>query len=292
VSKSTNGAQRRAQKVRAYQQEQKARRRRLVWLAALVGVLVLVGVIAGVLLTTGKDDQTARTDGIAVDDSKQVLPAPVTGTSTTQRAVQRVPNTTGVKGVLAWDTAGYPAPGEPSDGTVTHQHVPGPVRYAVTPPIGGPHNAIWMNAGVYTKPIPAERAVHNLEHGAVWITYDPDLPAAQVRQLVSFVDRQSLIPEEQATNIAGQQNRFIDLSPWPSNSLPSPIVISAWGYQLRVTDPGDSRLQQFVDTFRHSQKYTPEYGAAVDGIPTQTGGVAAVDGATKRNPPGQASSGM
>lgn len=222
-----------------------------------------------------------------------MVPAAVTGATTTvQQQPKRVPNPTDIDGVLAWDTAGYPGPGTPSTGTVEHDHVPGPVKYAVTPPIGGPHNSVWMNAGIYTKPVPNERAVHNLEHGAVWITYRPDLPAKQVGELVDFIDRQSLIPEEQTTGIAGQQNRFIDLSPWTTNALPSSIVISAWGYQLRVDDAGDPRLQQFVDTFRNNRQYTPEYGSPVDGVPTGTGGVAAADGATKPNPPGKASSGM
>jgi hypothetical protein len=31
-------------------------------------------------------------------------------------------------------------------------------------------------------------------------------------------------------------------------------------------------MQKFVDAFRNSLSYSPEYGAAVDGIPIQTGG--------------------
>ena len=41
------------------------------------------------------------------------------------------------------------------------------------PPAGGPHWA-WLNCGIYTQPQQNERAVHALEHGAVWVTYDPD----------------------------------------------------------------------------------------------------------------------
>jgi hypothetical protein len=142
-----------------------------------------------------------------------------------------------------------------------------------------------MNAGVYTKPVPDERAVHNLEHGAVWITYRPDLPAAQVKQLVSFFDQQSMISEP---SDGGRSNRYVDLSPWASNALPSPIVISSWGYQLRVSSPTDPRLQQFVDTFRHSRTYSPEYGSPADGIPVQTGGQPSINGSSKPNPAGAA----
>jgi hypothetical protein len=142
-----------------------------------------------------------------------------------------------------------------------------------------------MNAGVYTKPVPSERAVHDMEHGAVWITYNPSLPKPQVDALVRFVAKQSLIPESDQTS-PGQANRFIDLSPWSDNSLPSPIVISSWGYQLRVSSPTDPRLQQFVNTFRHNPKYSPEYGSEVDGIPVETGGRAAGYGGKNANPPG------
>src|SRR2546421_1898887 len=35
---------------------------------------------------------------------------------------------------------------------------------------------------------------------------------------------------------------------------------TSWGFQLKVSSPTDSRMQQFVTKFRTSQKYTPEYG--------------------------------
>ncbi len=64
--------------------------------------------------------------------------------------------------------------------------------------------------------------------------------------------------------------------------------MSSWGHQLRVKSPEDPRIQQFVDMFRHSKEYTPEFGAAVDGVPVQTGGRPAAYGATKPNPTGTA----
>jgi hypothetical protein len=55
----------------------------------------------------------------------------------------------------------------------------------------------------------------------------------------------------------------VDLTPYPGQS--SPIIITSWGYQLKVTSPTDPRLQQFVDTFRYSKTYSPEYGGECTG---------------------------
>src|SRR3954468_23491462 len=52
-------------------------------------------------------------------------------------------------------------------------HVTGNVSYPQTPPVGGDHNSVWLNCGIYDQPVPNENAVHDLEHGAVWITYQP-----------------------------------------------------------------------------------------------------------------------
>jgi hypothetical protein len=267
------------QKAAEIQRAQQQRERRRLIAGAVVVALVLVGIAVGVVAGLHHGTASASTSA----SGPQILPAPVTGSTTVQKPPQRVKNPTSIPGVLAWNTAGYPAPGSPTSGTLSHDHVDGPVTYAVTPPVGGEHNATWMNAGVYTKPVPSERAVHNLEHGAVWITYRPDLPAAQVAQLVSFFDHQSMIAEQ---SDGGRSNRYMDVSPWVDNSLPSPIVISSWGYQLRVTSPTDPRLQQFVDTFRNSRTYSPEYGSPADGVPVQTGGEPSVNGSSKANPPG------
>jgi hypothetical protein len=264
-------------------------RRRLV--TRTVAIAVAIVVVAAIVLLVVVTTRPAATDAGSNHPStaQQIIPAASEGQTTTEATPKTVSNTSGIPGVLAWDTEGWPGDGSTHAGALEHSHVTGPVTYAVLPPVGGPHNPVWMNAGVYTKPVPTERAVHNLEHGAVWITYNPNLPASEVAKLTAFVTRQTLIPEDaSAVNIANDSNRYIDLSPWATNSLPSPIVISSWGHQLRVTSPTDPRLQKFVDTFRYKQQYSPEFGGPVDGIPVQTGGRPALDGGTKPNPPGVA----
>lgn len=276
----TSQAERRAAaEARLRAERQRERRRRLAFVVSgLVAVLLVGGGLVALALSKNKQASSAA--------SGEIMPAAPTGNPTVQQPATQVPDKSGIQGVLAWDTGDWPGAGtSTAAGLLEHQHVPGPVTYSITPPVGGPHGSVWMNAGVYDKPIPPERGVHNLEHGAVWITYRPNLAASDVAALRSFVHRQSLI-DESGTQIAGQQNRYVDLSPWSSNDLPSPIVISAWGHQLRVDKADDPRLQQFVDTFRNSKTYTPEFGSPVDGVPVQTGGRALTDGATKPNPAG------
>jgi hypothetical protein len=277
-------------KLERFKREQRAkeRRRRLLVVGSIVAACaILGGVIVGVVASQPKVPAAG-----SAGSGGQIIPSTPTGSTTVEQKPSSVKDDSGIDGVLAWDTEGWPGDGAAHPGALEHDHVQGPVTYQVTPPVGGPHNAIWMNAGVYTKPVPTERAVHNLEHGAVWITYDPDLPATQLKTLTAFVTKQSFIAEQEQGSdgqaITGQANRYVDLTPWSSNTLPSPIVISAWGHQLHVTSPTDPRLQKFVDTFRHNPKYTPEYGAAVDGIPVQTGGRPALDGSKLPNPPGSA----
>lgn len=190
--------------------------------------------------------------------SAEVLPPPVgSGTPIVQPAALVVKNTSGIPGVVAYDTTGWPADSHngPATKALGHTHVPGPVTYSVTPPVGGDHNALWMNCGVYEQPVPSERAVHDLEHGAVWITYRPTLPKSEIAGLESFVARQRVI--------GTTGSRYVDLSPYPG--LASPIAVSSWGFLLRVHSPSDPRLQRFVDTFRSSRRYTPEFGGECTG---------------------------
>jgi hypothetical protein len=125
-------------------------------------------------------------------------------------------------------------------------HVREPVNYAQTPPVGGDHAEIWQNCGFYDMPIENENGVHSLEHGAVWITYRPDLPNEQVDLLRQRARRES----------------HILVSPFPN--LPAPVVASAWGHQLRLDTADDPRLDQFVRAFRLGQQ-APEAGEPCSG---------------------------
>jgi hypothetical protein len=130
---------------------------------------------------------------------------------------------------------------------LTFNHVTTAVDYPQTPPAGGDHNAAWLNCGVYREPVPDENAVHSLEHGAVWITYDPALPADQVATLEAFADNQS----------------YVLVTPY--EGLGSNVAISAWGYQLEVDSADDDRLPVFI------QKYLLNPELAEVGAPCSNG---------------------
>ncbi|MFI7417988.1 DUF3105 domain-containing protein [Nonomuraea sp. NPDC049684] len=129
------------------------------------------------------------------------------------------------------------------------QHVAKSVTYKEVPPVGGEHNNYWQQCAVYDKPIHNEHAVHSLEHGAVWITYRPDLPKAQLDAL-----------KEVATS-TGQQDYML-VSPYPG--LPAPIVASTWGHQLKLQDPSDPKLPAFIKKYQNGRD-TPEPGAVCGG---------------------------
>src|SRR4051794_31730626 len=59
-------------------------------------------------------------------------------------------------------------------------HTEDSVDYGLKPPAGGAHNPTWVNCGFYDQSFPDENVVHDLEHGAVWLAYSPDLSAADV----------------------------------------------------------------------------------------------------------------
>ena len=77
-------------------------------------------------------------------------------------------------------------------------HVKGTVKYPVNPPVGGNHNQAWMTCDgtVYTKPIANENAVHSMEHGAVWVTYNTKAGKTDVKALADKVSKTPVHPDE------------------------------------------------------------------------------------------------
>ncbi|MDL9937046.1 DUF3105 domain-containing protein [Gordonia sp. ABSL1-1] len=111
------------------------------------------------------------------------------------------------------------------------------VAYDQSPPFGGPHDAIWASCTgiVYPKPLRSENAVHALEHGAVWVTYNPDTISPDDLEFLKLM-------------VGGEQYLF--LSPYPG--LSSPISLQSWGHQLKVDKAEDPRVDQFITALRRN----------------------------------------
>lgn len=126
-------------------------------------------------------------------------------------------------------------------------HVEGVVEYEQNPPAGGPHNIAWLSCGVYDQPQANENAVHSLEHGAVWITYDADaIQGADLEALRELAPRTYSIVS-------------------PYEGLDTPITVSAWEHQLKVDSVDDPRIAQFIEEYWQGGT-APELGASCTGI--------------------------
>ena len=76
-----------------------------------------------------------------------------------------LPNDSGIEGVQTFP-----------DKSEYHNHVPFVEEPgSALPPAFGAHLGAWQNCGIYDQPVEVGHALHSLEHGAVWLTYSPDL---------------------------------------------------------------------------------------------------------------------
>lgn len=119
------------------------------------------------------------------------------------------------------------------------------IPFGTMPPMGGPHASVWQNCGIYTTAVEGQYAIHSMEHGAVWVTYNPDLPADQVAALENLV----------------RGENYMLVSPYPEQT--SPVVLTVWDRQLAVDSASDARIAEFID--RYKQIRGPESGAACTG---------------------------
>lgn len=142
--------------------------------------------------------------------------------------------------------AARPVEGERDFPGQSRNHTREPVSYPLNPPAGGDHAPTWTNCGIYTTPVEPARAVHSLEHGAVWLTYRPDISEDQLAELTSLASGQD----------------YLLLSPVTDQA--APVTITAWGKQLTVVNSNDGRLAEFISKYSQGPQ-TPEPGAPCTG---------------------------
>ncbi|MER6443232.1 MULTISPECIES: DUF3105 domain-containing protein [unclassified Streptomyces] len=213
-AKNTTSAQRKA-RIDEMRKAERSRERRNRVLAITASTVVVVGlVVGGVVLVRSQSDKsdTAASDSKGAGSGHFV---------------------TGKDGVRTWS------------GKLSRNHVTKTVDYPMEPPVGGDHNQVWMNCNgdVYTKPVNNMNAVHSLEHGAVWVTYNDKASDADVKALAEKVKK---TPYTLMSPVADQKD---------------PVMLSAWGKQRTVTGASDPAVNSFFSEFVQG-KQTPEPGAA------------------------------
>lgn len=199
---------RRAEKVAALKrQQQREKRNRIIGIAsAAVAALAVVALVITFVVTSGQPE--------------------------------RDPDDIEIAGLETWDD-------------LSAVHVDGSAvdyaaEYGMTPPAGGDHWSAWLNCGVYDQPQQNENAVHSLEHGAVWFTYDPDQ-----------------VSDDDLNELRGQlPDTFVLVTPYPG--LDAPIVASAWGAQVALDGADDERISDFLERYWRSAD-APEAGASCTG---------------------------
>ncbi|MGH3622949.1 MAG: DUF3105 domain-containing protein [Sciscionella sp.] len=151
-----------------------------------------------------------------------------------------------------------PDPSTKIPGVVTERYEAGKhvlptqrVAYDHSPPFGGPHDGYWADCDgiAYPQAVRTENMVHALEHGTVWIAYNPE--AVRGAELEKLRDRVSNQP-------------FTMLSPYPG--LDKPISLQSWGHQLKLSSADDKRIDQFIGALRRNSNTYPEVGASCDAL--------------------------
>jgi hypothetical protein len=84
-------------------------------------------------------------------------------------------------------------------------------KWNTDPPTSGPHYPAPAVYGEYDTPLQIAQVVHNLEHGAIFILYGDDVPAATVAELREFY---------------AEDRNGILLAPYPK--LADKIALGAW----------------------------------------------------------------
>lgn len=112
--------------------------------------------------------------------------------------------------------------------------------YNSNPATSGPMANQPASCGVFRSELPDEVVVHNLEHGAVVISYGPGLAASERDKLEAFA-------RDAGTHIIVV----------PREGLGSPIVLTAWTKFLALEEVNLSAVEAFYGRFA---QFGPEQG--------------------------------
>lgn len=111
-------------------------------------------------------------------------------------------------------------------------HIDGQGDYETTPPVSGAHAPQPAACGVHGEPIEDEIQVHNLEHGAVGIQYEPDLDPRQIVRIEAIV---------------GAYDSHVFSAPYPD--MDTPVAVSSWGRLMELEEVDATAIREYIDQF-------------------------------------------
>src|SRR5438445_4620502 len=121
------------------------------------------------------------------------------------------------------------------------QGTPG-TDYNSNPPSSGNHWPSPAAKGIYDNPLSDEQAIHNLEHGYIWIAYKPDIGDDAKNKLKEIVK--------------GDDWKIV-MTPRDANE--TKLALVAWGRVLKMDDVDAEKVKNFIKTYRNrGPEKTPE----------------------------------
>ncbi|MFB6203091.1 MAG: DUF3105 domain-containing protein [Candidatus Nanohaloarchaea archaeon] len=103
--------------------------------------------------------------------------------------------------------------------------------YNSNPPTSGPHYMRPATRGFYSREIPEERLVHNLEHGQVWISY----------RNISSETRAEL------KDLAQKYSGALIVTKRPEND--ARIAVASWGRLMKLEKYNETRIENYIRSF-------------------------------------------
>ena len=102
--------------------------------------------------------------------------------------------------------------------------------YSSSPPTSGWHYADPAPWGVVSQPVADENAIHNLEHGGIWISYNPQkVDPTTINQLSSLV--------------RGYPSKVLLSSPPTDDQA---IAVASWGRLMKLDRLDQGQITQFI----------------------------------------------
>lgn len=118
-------------------------------------------------------------------------------------------------------------------------HVPDGTRarYGMDPPTSGPHYDAWAQPDFYTRPLPYELLVHNLEHGHVVVYYDPQRTPQEALDHLKRLTARYRGMWDAVVAVPRPDGRYV-------------LILTAWRHRLRMERYDPRWVEAFVEAYR------------------------------------------